>query len=52
MLTVLATVVVVLTRVRLAKNGGEAAGRLSIPKNLLNTHTVVGGLAVVVWVAF
>ena len=51
-LTVLATVVVVLTRVRLAKNGGEAAGRLSIPKNLLNTHTVVGGLAVVVWVAF
>ena len=44
-LTVLATVVVVLTRVRLAKNGGEAAGRLSIPKNLLNTHTVVGGLA-------
>ena len=51
-LTVLAAVVVVLTRVRLSRNGGEAAGRLSIPKSLLNTHTVTGGLALVVWAGF
>ncbi|GAB2746716.1 hypothetical protein [Nocardioides pakistanensis] len=50
-LTVLAAVVVVLTRVRLA-NDSEAAGRLSIPTNVLNTHTVAGGLALVAWVAF
>lgn len=51
-LTVLAAVVVILTRVRLAKNGGEAAGRLSIPKGLLNTHTCTGSLALVVWTVF
>lgn len=51
-LTVLAAVVVVLTRVRLGKNNGEAAGRLSIPKDLLNTHTVAGVLALVVWTTF
>lgn len=51
-LTVLAAVVVVLTRVRLSKNGGEAAGRLSIPMGLLNTHTGAGLLALLTWVAF
>lgn len=50
-LTVLATVVVVLTRVRLA-GGGEAAGRLSIPTNVLNMHTFAGGAGLAAWVAF
>ena len=51
-LTALAAIVVVLTRVRLARNGGEAAGRLSIPGGLLNTHTGAGVVALVVWVLF
>jgi hypothetical protein len=50
-LTVLAAVVVVLTRVRLAKDEGSA-GRLSIPAGLLNLHTFVGVPALLVWVAF
>lgn len=50
-LTVLAAVVVVLTRVRLT-GGEEAAGRLSIPANVLNLHTYAGGLAILTWVAF
>jgi hypothetical protein len=51
-LTVLAAVVVVLTRVRLSRNGGEAAGRLAIPMSLLNAHTVAGVLALLTWVVF
>lgn len=51
-LTVLAAVVVVLTRVRLARDEGAAAGRLSIPKDTLNTHTVAGVLALGTWVWF
>jgi hypothetical protein len=47
---VLAAVVVILTRVRLAKD--EGAGRLSIPHGLLNTHTGAGVPAVLLWVAF
>jgi uncharacterized iron-regulated membrane protein len=50
-LTVLAAVVIVLTRVRLA-DGNEAAGRLSIPTKVLNLHTVAGVFALVAWVAF
>lgn len=50
-LTVLATVVVVLTRVRLAGSEG-AAGRLSIPTNVLNLHTYAGGAGLVAWVLF
>lgn len=50
-LTALAAVVVVLTRVRLA-GGGEAAGRLSIPTNVLNLHTYSGVPALFLWVAF
>ena len=49
-LTVLAAVVVVLTRVRLAKD--EGAGRLSIPQGLLNLHTGAGIPAVLLWTAF
>lgn len=51
-LTALAAVVVVLTRVRLGRNDGEAAGRLSIPKSLVNTHTGAGALALLTWTAF
>jgi hypothetical protein len=49
-LTVLAAVVVVLTRVRMAREGG--AGRLSIPRALLNMHTGAGVPALLVWAAF
>jgi len=51
-LTILAAVAVVLTRVRLSRNDGEAAGSLSIPKALLNAHTGVGLLALVTWTAY
>ena len=51
-LTALAAVVVVLTRVRLGANDHEGAGRLSIPHGLLNTHTVAGTLGVLIWVGF
>ncbi|MGZ4597975.1 MAG: hypothetical protein ACXV3V_13720, partial [Actinomycetes bacterium] len=51
-LTVLAAVVVVLTRVRLTRDGGEAAGRLKIPAQILNLHTGAGLLAIVTWGAF
>jgi hypothetical protein len=50
-LTVLAAVVVVLTRVRLAKDEGSA-GRISIPTGLLNLHTVAGIPALLVWATF
>lgn len=50
-LTALAGVVVVLTRIRL---GGDqaAAGRLQISPLLLNTHTLTGALAIALWVGF
>ena len=50
-LTALAGVVVVLTRVRL---GGDkaSAGRLQISKTLLNTHTIVGLAALMTWIVF
>jgi hypothetical protein len=50
-LTVLAAVVIVLTRLRLG-GGDGAAGRLSIPPTVLNVHTFAGALAVVTWVVF
>lgn len=50
-LTVLAAVVVVLTRVRLANDEG-GAGRLSIPPGLLNTHTFAGVPALLVWAGY
>ncbi len=49
-LTVLAAVVIVLTRVRLVQN--EGAGRISIPQTLLNAHTGTGVLALVLWVTY
>ena len=50
-LTVLAAVVVVLTRVRLANDDG-GAGRISIPQGLLNTHTFAGVPALLLWVGY
>jgi hypothetical protein len=48
-LLVLAVVLVVLTRMRLAKPDEPGAGRLDIPLGLVNAHTVLGGLGIVVW---
>ncbi len=50
-LTALALVVIVLTRLRL---GGEerGAGQIEVGKGLLNVHTAAGGAALVVWVVF
>lgn len=49
-LTVLAAVVVVLTRVRLG--GSRAAGSLQVGRRLLDVHTVAGVLALLVWTVF
>ncbi|WP_244931930.1 hypothetical protein [Nocardioides sp. W7] len=49
-LTGLAAVVVVLTRVRLGRTRG--AGRLEVGRTLLNLHTGAGVSALVLWVAF
>ena len=51
-LTALAAVVVVLTRVRLSQEDGAAAGRISIPHSVLNLHTIAGVPALVLWVAY
>lgn len=48
-LTALAAVVVVLTRVRMASGEEEAAGRLDIPRGLVNVHTTFGVLALALW---
>lgn len=51
-LTALAAVVVVLTRVRMASGDEDAAGRLDIPRGLVNVHTIFGVLALVLWGTF
>jgi hypothetical protein len=51
-LTALAAVVVVLTRVRLASGDEEAAGRIDIPHGLVNVHTIFGVLALALWGTF
>jgi hypothetical protein len=48
-LTALAAVVIVLTRVRLASGDEEAAGRIDIPRGLVNMHTIFGVLALGLW---
>jgi len=48
-LLVLAVVLVVLTRLRLAKGNDPGAGRLDIPVALVNAHTAVGSVAILVW---
>jgi hypothetical protein len=50
-LTPLAAVVVVLTRLRLA-GGDAAAGQVQISSRLLLLHTVVGAAALILWVLF
>jgi hypothetical protein len=50
-LTALAAVVVVLTRLRLGKEDA-VAGRFQVGRQLLNLHTVAGVLALVTWVVF
>lgn len=50
-LTALAAVVVVLTRLRLAKDDG-AAGRIQVGHTLVNVHSVAGVLALILWVLF
>lgn len=50
-LTALAAVVVVLTRVRLGRPAG-AAGRVDVSRTLLHVHTVAGTLALLCWVAY
>jgi hypothetical protein len=49
-LTALAAVVVVLTRLRM--RGGQGAGRFHVGDRLLDVHTVSGVLALVVWTVF
>ncbi len=49
-LTVLAAVVVVLTRRRLGASTGAA--RLEIPQGPVTVHTAAGGLALLSWVVF
>ena len=51
-LTALAAVVIVLTRVRMASRDQGAAGRSDIPHTLVNVHTIFGGLALVLWGTF
>lgn len=50
-LTALAAVVVVLTRLRLGGDGG-GAGRVSVGPTLVNAHSVVGAIALVLWLVF
>lgn len=50
-LTALAAVVVVLTRVRLGGDDG-GAGRVEVGTTLLNVHTVAGVLALVSWLVY
>lgn len=49
-LTALAAVVVLLTRLRLGREGG--AGRLQMGRGLVNAHTGAGVLALVLWIVF
>lgn len=49
LLTVLAAIVVVLTRVRLRSEG--TAGRISVSATVSNLHTAAGVLALILWIA-
>lgn len=50
-LTALAALVIVLTRLRLGRDDG-GAGRVHVPLVLLNVHSVSGVLALVTWLVF
>jgi hypothetical protein len=49
MLTALAAVMVLLTRIRLASSDHRPAGRMDFSRSVLNVHTVAGVIALVVW---
>ena len=49
-LTALAALVVVLTRLRM--RAGKGAARVFVGRALLNVHTIAGVLALAVWIAF
>ena len=49
-LTALAAVVVVLTRLRLGRDSG--AGRVYVGRTLLTVHTAAGALALLTWLVF
>ncbi len=51
MLTALAAVVILLTRMRLSANARQT-GHAQIPGSILNAHTVLGVTALVVWVYY
>lgn len=51
MLTALAAVVVLLTRMRLSSEQGQS-GHAVVPLRVVNAHTVVGVVALVVWVVY
>lgn len=51
MLTALAAVVVLLTRMRLSANGRQS-GHAQVPPWVLNSHLVLGVTALVFWVAY
>lgn len=50
-LTALAALVVVLTRLRLARHNG-AAGKTQVGRTMVNLHSVAGVLALIVWMLF
>ena len=51
LLTGLAAVVVLLTRMRLSSEQSQA-GHALVPKSVVNAHTVVGVVALAVWIAY
>ena len=51
-LTALAAVVIVLTRVRMSARDEDAAGRVDVPHVLVNVHTIFGVLALGLWGTF
>jgi hypothetical protein len=50
MLTALAAVMVLLTRIRLASQDHRPAGRMDFSRTVLNMHTTTGVLALVLWI--
>ena len=51
MLTALAAVVVLLTRMRLSAEG-EQAGHAQVPLSIVNAHTVFGVIALGIWIYY
>jgi hypothetical protein len=50
MLTALAAVMVLLTRIRLSSQDHRPAGRMDFSRAVLNMHTITGALALALWV--